>query len=69
MRAQRGPRSCPASDFSLSAPGGQPEVGEALADADRAAIVVGFLVPASFSNGTVTVSVGGRSFSVPVNFP
>jgi hypothetical protein len=64
-----GPSFLPASDFSLSAPGGQPEVGEALADADRAAIVVGFLVPASFSNGTVTVSVGGRSFSVPVNFP
>jgi Protein of unknown function (DUF2510) len=59
----------PASDFSLSAPGGQPEVGEPLPDADRAAIVVGFLVPASFSNGTVTVSGGGRSFSVPVNFP
>ncbi len=64
-----GPSFLPASDFSLSAPGGQPEVGEALPDADRAAIVVGFLVPASFSNGTVTVSVGGRSFSVPVNFP
>ena len=59
----------PASDFSLSSPGGQAEVGEALPDADRAAIVVGFLVPASFSNGTVTVSVGGRSFSVAVNFP
>jgi hypothetical protein len=59
----------PASDFSLSSPGGQPEVGEPLPDADRAAIVVGFLVPASFSNGTVTVSAGGRSFSVPVNFP
>ncbi len=59
----------PASDFSLSAPGGQAEVGEPLPDADRAAIVVGFVVPASFSNGTVTASVGGRSFSVPVNFP
>jgi hypothetical protein len=59
----------PASDFSLSSPGGRAEVGEPLPDADRAAIVVGFLVPASFSNGTVTVSVGGRSFSVPVNFP
>jgi hypothetical protein len=59
----------PASDFSLSSPGGQPELGEPLPDADRAAIVVGFLVPASFSNGTVTVSAGGRSFSVPVNFP
>jgi hypothetical protein len=59
----------PASDFSLSAPGGQPEVGDPLPDADREAIVVGFLVPASFSNGTVTVSAGGRSFSVPVNFP
>jgi len=59
----------PASDFSLASPGGQAEVGEPLPDADRAAIVVGFLVPASFSNGTVTVSVGGRSFSVPVNFP
>jgi hypothetical protein len=59
----------PASDFSLSSPGGQAQVGEPLPDADRAAIVVGFLVPASFSNGTVTVSAGGRSFSVPVNFP
>jgi hypothetical protein len=59
----------PASDFSLAAPGGQAEVGEPLPDADRSAIVVGFLVPASFSDGTVTVSEGGRSFSVPVNFP
>jgi hypothetical protein len=59
----------PASDFSLSSPGGQAEVGEPLPDADRTAIVVGFLVPASFSDGTVTVSAGGRSFSVPVNFP
>jgi hypothetical protein len=64
-----GPSFLPASDFSLSSPGGRAEVGEPLPDADRAAIVVGFLVPASFSNGTVTVSVGGRSFSVPVNFP
>jgi hypothetical protein len=64
-----GPSFLPASDFSLSSPGGRTEVGEPLPDADRAAIVVGFLVPASFSNGTVTVSAGDRSFSVPVNFP
>ncbi len=42
---------------------------QALADADREAIVVGFLVPASFSVGTVVVASGGRSFSVPVHFP
>ena len=41
---------------------------QALADADRQAIVVGFLVPASFSVGTVVVASGGRSFGVPVHF-
>jgi hypothetical protein len=41
---------------------------QALPDADREAIAVGFLVPASFSVGTVVVSSGGRSFSVPVHF-
>jgi hypothetical protein len=59
----------PASDFSLVSPGSQAEVGEPLPDSDRSEIVVGFVVPASFSNGTVTVSVGGRALSVPVNFP
>lgn len=59
----------PASDFTLELPGGQVEGSEPLPDSDRTAIVVGFLVPASFSNGTVVVSVGGHSFSVPVNFP
>jgi hypothetical protein len=58
----------PASDFTLDLPGGEVAQAQALADADREAIVVGFLVPASFSVGTVVVSSGGRSFSAPVHF-
>jgi hypothetical protein len=58
-----------ASSFTLQLPGGQVVRGQALPDSDRQAIVVGFLVPASFSDGTVIVSAGGRSFSVPVSFP
>ena len=58
----------PASDFTLELPGGEVAPAQALPDADRAAIVVGFLVPASFSVGTVVVASGGRSFSVPVHF-
>ncbi len=58
----------PASDFTLDLPGGEVAQAAALADADRQAIVVGFLVPASFSVGTVVVSSGGRSFGVPVHF-
>lgn len=58
-----------ASNFTLQLPGGEVVRAQALPDSDRQAIVVGFLVPASFSNGTVIVSAGGRSFSVPVAFP
>jgi hypothetical protein len=58
----------PASDFTLQLPGGEVAQAQALPDADREAIAVGFLVPASFSVGTVVVSSGGRSFSVPVHF-
>ncbi len=58
----------PPSDFTLDLPGGEVAQAQALADADRQAIVVGFLVPASFSVGTVVVASGGRSFGVPVHF-
>jgi hypothetical protein len=58
----------PASDFSLHLPGGGVVAGQALADADREAIAIGFVVPASFSDGTVVVSGGGSSFDVPVQF-
>jgi hypothetical protein len=58
----------PPSDFTLELPGGEVAQAQALPDADREAIAVGFLVPASFSVGTVVVSSGGRSFSVPVHF-
>jgi hypothetical protein len=58
----------PARDFTLELPGGEVAQAQALADADREAIVVGFLVPASFSVGTVVVASGGRSFSVPIHF-
>lgn len=59
----------PASDFALRMPGGQVKTAQALPDADRSVIVVGFLVPASFSTGTLVAAVGGRTFSVPVDFP
>jgi hypothetical protein len=59
----------PASDFTLELPAGQVVAAQALPDSDRAAILVGFLVPASFSDGTVVVTLRGRSFHVPVNFP
>ena len=58
----------PASDFTLRLPGGQVLQAQALPDSDRQAIVVGFVVPASFSDGTVVVSAGGHSFDVPVHF-
>jgi hypothetical protein len=58
----------PASDFSLHLPGGAVVGAQALPDSDRQAIVIGFVVPASFSDGTVVVSAGGRSFNVPVQF-
>ena len=59
----------PASDFTLELPGGQTVTGQALPDSDREAIVVGFVVPASFSDGTVTVSAARHSFDFPVSFP
>jgi Protein of unknown function (DUF2510) len=59
----------PDSDFTLELPAGQVVAAHALPDSDRAAILMGFLVPASFSDGTVVVSAGGRSFPVAVNFP
>ncbi len=59
----------PASDFTLELPGGEVAPAQALPDANREAIVVGFLVPASFSVGTVVVTSGGHSLSVPVHFP
>ncbi|HTW08757.1 MAG TPA: DUF2510 domain-containing protein [Acidimicrobiales bacterium] len=58
----------PAADFTLHVVGAQPERAFALPDADRQAICVGFLVPASFSVGTVVVAAGGGSFTVPVHF-
>jgi hypothetical protein len=58
----------PASDFTLQLPGGEVAGAQALPDSDREAIVMGFVVPASFSVGTVVVASGGRSFSVPVHF-
>ncbi|HXW79268.1 MAG TPA: DUF2510 domain-containing protein [Acidimicrobiales bacterium] len=59
----------PASDFTLELPAGQVVAAQALPDADRTAILMGFLVPASFSSGTVVVSLGGKSLRVPVDFP
>ena len=59
----------PASDFTLELPGGEVAQAQALPDANREAIVVGFLVPASFSVGTVVVASGGHALSVPVHFP
>jgi hypothetical protein len=59
----------PTSDFTLEMPGGEVIDAQALPDSDRQAVVVGFVVPASFSNGTVVVSAGGRSLRVPVHFP
>jgi hypothetical protein len=57
-----------ASNFTLDVPGGEVLLAQALPDSDRQAIVVGFLVPASFSDGTVVVSAAGRSFDVSVRF-
>jgi hypothetical protein len=59
----------PVSDFALELPGGEVAPAQALPDANREAIVVGFLVPASFSVGTVVVTSAGHSLSVPVHFP
>jgi hypothetical protein len=57
-----------AGNFKLVVPGGQVVAGQALPDSYRKALVVGFLVPASFSYGTVVVSAGGRSLRAPVRF-
>jgi hypothetical protein len=59
----------PASDFRLELPGGEVVPGQLLPDADRAALLVGFVVPASFSDGTVVATVAGRSLDVAVRFP
>lgn len=59
----------PASDFTLEQPGGLVAHAVALPDANRQSIAVGFLVPASFSDGTVVVSANGQSFGVRVHFP
>lgn len=60
--------SVSASSFSLQVGNGQALRGQALPSSDRQAVVVGFLVPASFSDGTVTVSANGHSFDFPVHF-
>lgn len=59
----------PASDFALRLAGGQVVNAQALPDADRTVIVMGFVVPAAFSTGAMVVAVGGRTFTVPVDFP
>lgn len=59
----------PASDFSLSVPGRPALRGELLPDSDRRVIAVGFIVPASFSTGTLDITVSGRVLAVPLNFP
>ena len=58
----------PVSDFTLVMPGGELVRAVPLPDSDRQALAVGFLVPASFSDGTLVVSAGKRSLSVPVRF-
>ena len=58
----------PVSDFTLVMPGGELVRAVPLPDSDRQALAVGFLVPASFSDGTLVVSAGRRSLSVPVRF-
>lgn len=60
--------SIAASNFTLLLPGGEIVGAVALPDSDRQAVVAGFLVPASFSYGTVVVSAGGKSLRVPVRF-
>lgn len=57
-----------ASNFKLLLPGGQVAGAVALPDSQRQALVAGFLVPASFSYGTVVVSASGRSLRAPVHF-
>jgi hypothetical protein len=59
----------PASDFTLDQPGGLVSPAVALPAANRQTIAVGFLVPASFSDGTVVVSANGQTFGVRVHFP
>ncbi len=57
-----------ASDFSLELPGGRVLGAQGLPVYNRRDVVVGFVVPASFSTGTVVVSSGRGSFRVPVHF-
>lgn len=59
----------PVSDFTLVMPGGEVVGAQELPDSDRQALAIGFLVPASFGGGTVTVASGGRGLSAPVSFP
>jgi hypothetical protein len=61
--------SLPVSDFTLVMPGGEVVGAQELPDSDRQALAVGFLVPASFSDGTVVVASGGASLSAPVHLP
>jgi hypothetical protein len=60
--------SLSANNFALVLPGGEVVGAQPLPDSDRQAVVAGFLVPASFSYGTVVVSAGGKSLRVPVRF-
>lgn len=61
--------SLPVSDFTLVMPGGEVVGAQALPDSDRQVLAVGFLVPASFSDGTVVVATGRASLSAPVHLP
>ena len=61
--------SLPVSDFTLVMPGGEVVGAQALPDSDRQVLAVGFLVPASFSDGTVVVASGRASLSAPVHLP
>ncbi len=56
------------SDFSLELPGGRALSAQGLPVYNRRDVVVGFVVPASFSTGTVVVSSGRSSLRVPVHF-
>ncbi|HET9059180.1 MAG TPA: hypothetical protein VFN61_04605 [Acidimicrobiales bacterium] len=57
-----------AGDFTLRLPGGQQVAAVALPVQDRQTALMGFVVPASFSYGTVVVSTGGTPLQVPVRF-
>ncbi len=57
-----------ASSFSLRLPSGQSLAAQSLPVYNRTDVVVGFVVPASFSTGTVVVGRPGHGFEVPVHF-